>query len=94
LIASTPLFVAKPLLPASPFIQGKSSSLCCWEAKDETSAVGVRFLWQTRSLELSIPRRGGEVSSTFNAAVPVGFFLSVDLLQACNDTTAASWVVF
>lgn len=41
LIASIPLLVAKPLLPASPFIQGKSPSLCCWEAEDDTSAFSL-----------------------------------------------------
>lgn len=92
LIASIPLLVAKPLLPASPFIQGKSPSLCCWEAEDDTSAVGVRFLWQIWPLKLSIPHRGGRVSSTFKAAVPIRFFLSVDLLQAFSDISAASWV--
>lgn len=76
-----PLFVAKPLLPASVFIQ--------WDV------VRVNFLWQIQPLILCIPHWGGKDASTSKGASIVRylrFFLSADFFQALNDTTAASWV--
>lgn len=36
----------------------------------------------------------GKHSLCIRAAVSITFFLSIYVLQACNDTTAASWADF